>query len=511
MSVNVWGRWLAAGLVALLAAGLVVGCTPKRLVDLAKVKDDRTEAMVRADRYMETARKSIDERKLDEAQAAYLAALGEYPLIAEAHQGLGNIYEMKGDRLSALAEYIAHTEVEPMSKFFMDRMVLYLFAKYAANPAGPEEVDPVDQATALVELSRALADQRGGDQVRAMQRLTKVKAGLPRAGLVEYLTGRWKLVAGDRTGALDALTKAVAFNSYFARCLLVERVERDLPGLLERLVQSLAAELTQRPSDAQTTLVLAAVHLRLGDFEGAIKVARKALAWGRASWDVLFIKAVAHDALGQATARDQAMADIEDLGQDLSMAFTSWEPSLFTGLLGGVGLDLAAGRLADGMPEPRRSYFRWRLLAEAGRTEAAAEAEAKFHAVMGTTFPAGEFDNLAGSGPIEDVPKSLAEFRGEVQSRLADAMQGFWHCDRARRDKRARVSGRVNLRVELGEDGQIAHLGIAENTTRDPFLAYCVAAKILGMRFPKPFLATEVFRPAVMFGPEIDGLSKGGK
>ena len=44
----------------------------------------------------------------------------------------------KDDRTAAMAEYIAHTEVEPASKHYMDRMLLYVLAKYAANPAGPE-------------------------------------------------------------------------------------------------------------------------------------------------------------------------------------------------------------------------------------------------------------------------------------------------------------------------------------------------------------------------------------
>ncbi len=507
MSANMWGRWV----VALMVGGLVAGCTPKRLVDLAKVEDDRTEAMVRADRHLQAAKGLMDERKPGEAQPEYLAALKEYPLIAEAHQGLGNIYELEGDRLAAMAEYIAHTEVSPTSKFYMDRMIQYVVAKYAGDPAGPEEVDQVDQAKALVALSQALDHFRAGRRAEALAGLEKVKPGLPRAGLAEYLAGRWKLKAGDRAGAIASLAEAVRFNSYFARCLLVERVERDLPGLLEKLAEVLSAEQADRPADAETALILAAVHLRLKAYEAAIKVTRNALAWGQTRWDILFIKAVAHDALGQATSRDQAIADIEGLGLDLSMAFSTWEPSLFSGLLGGEGLDLAAGRLADGMPAPTGAYFRWRLMLEAGRSEAAAEAEQKFSGALAAAFPPGEFENLAGTGPIEDVPSSLAEFRGEVQSRLADAMQGFWHCDRTRRDKRALTSGRVNLRVELGQDGQIAHLGVAENTTRDPLLAYCVAMKILKMRFPKPFLATEVFRPAVMFGPEVDGLSKAGK
>jgi tetratricopeptide (TPR) repeat protein len=492
-----------------IAAGMLA-CTPKRLVDLSAKPDLRTEQMVRAGRFLTEARALFDAGKAAEAHKMYLAALVEYALIAEAHQGLGNVYELEGDRQSALAEYVAHTEVAPRSRMYMDRMLGYLTAKFARNPASPEEISVLRQATAMVELSRALDDQRNGRSSVALARLDKVRDGLPRAGLVEYLAGWWRLRAGEADAALEQWVQAAGHNAYFVRQLLAERAEERLPALLPRLRDELVAQLRDHPSDAESILMLATLALRLGQAEDALRVARQALAWGKPTWEILFVKAAAHDKLGQAVARDQALVDLKSLRLDLATAFSSWEPSLFAGVLGGQFTDLAAGPLAGMLAEPAASYLRWRLWSEAGRREEAEQAKTAYERAVEQHYSPGEFLDLPGTDEPKDQPKSISEFLGAVQDRVAAVMPALWTCDLPRRAKRAQPSGRVTLRVEVGREGAVAHAAVVENTTDDPVLAYCVVRKVLALRFPRPLRASEVFQVPVMFGPEIDGLMDPG-
>jgi Flp pilus assembly protein TadD len=491
---------------ALTMLAALWGCMRKpRLAALSQRGTERSEARIKADRFLEQARRAVDAGETAVAQRSYLEALRVHPMVHEAHLGLGEVYELEGDRLAAMAEYVAQTEVAPKSRLYLTRMLPYVEAKFARDPTSPEEIDHRDQAEALVELSLALDDYRRGKRQPALARLERVAEGLPRAGLVETLRGYWRLEAGERAAALGAFSEAVGRNGYFCRWLLDDDMPERLPGLLERLAGVLEAELDEHPSDAYSALLLGAIELRRDRPAAAVRVLRRAVSWGRPNWPVLFVLAAAHDAQGQTLARDQALADLTLLKVDPARTFSTWRPSLFAGVLDHRADALAAGALAERLDPPAGSYLRWRLFAEAGRDEEAAAAWAAFEATLDGAYPEGEFSDLAASGPVEHQPAGLAECLGAIQSRVEEAMPGFWRCDLNRRDKRAQPGGRIRLRVELGRDGRVAQAGLEENTTGDAVLAYCVVRKLLAMRFPEPIRATEIFQLPVMFGPEVDG------
>lgn len=491
--------------LGLALAGMVIGCGPKRLVDLAQKKDDRTEDQVRADRFLQEGKKLFDKGKNVEAQQKYLDCLKAYPMVSEAHTGLGDIYELEGDIQSALAEYIAQTEATSSTKQYMDRMLPYVWGKFSRNPASPDEVSQDEQSIAMVDLSLAIDLHRKGKVNSALDRLEKVREAIPRAGLVDYLGGWWHLKAGEKEKALQAFAKSTEHNGYFARRLLTEGVPAQLPGLLPKLAEVLTSELKVHSADSDSAIVLAAIHLRQNDPEAAVKVTREALAWGRPRWDLLTIKGAAHARLGQKFPMQQALSDLKVLQADPSEAFSTFEPSIFKGLLGQGELDFAREHMADSLKEPVRSYFLWRLLAEA-RHEGADEARKVFEAQIQSFYPPTEFTNLVGTEEPTQVPASLGEFLGSVQTRISDAMPGLWQCDLTRRQKRRNPSGRVTLRVEIGREGGVAHVAVVDNNTEDPVLAYCMIRKLMPMRFPKTLRATEVFRLPVMIGPGIDAL-----
>jgi tetratricopeptide (TPR) repeat protein len=491
--------------LGLALVGMVVGCGPKRLVDLAQKKDDRTEDQVRADRFLKEGKKLFDQGKNVEAQQKYLDCLNAYPMVSEAHTGLGDIYELEGDMQSALAEYIAQTEATSSTKLYMDRMLPYVWGKFSRNPASPADISQDEQSIAMVDLSLAIDLHRKGKVQSALDRLEIVRKAIPRAGLVDYLGGWWHLKAREKAKALEAFAKAAEHNGYFARRLLSEGAPAQLPGLVQKLGEVLTSELKVHSSDSDSAIVLAAIHLRQNDPEAAVKVTRDALAWGKPRWDLLTIKGAAHARLGQKFPMQQALSDLKVLQADPSDAFSSFEPSIFKGLLGQGEFDFAREHMVGSLKEPVRSYFLWRLLAEANN-EGADAARKVFEAQIQSFFPPAEFTDLTGTEEPTQVPASLGEFLGAVQTRISDAMPGLWKCDLTRRKKRRSPSGRVTLRVEIGREGGVAHVAVVDNNTEDPVLGYCMVRKLMPMRFPKTLRATEVFRLPVMIGPGIDGL-----
>ncbi len=203
--------WLVLGVLVLVT----LACAPKRLKELAQKPDERNEAQLRAGRHMEKAQALFDQGEGGRAQLEYLAALREDPMLYKAHMGLGDIYELEGDRLATLVENIAHTELAPKVRHYLDRMFPYVFAKFSRNPAGPEESGDEQRSQAMLVLSEAVDLYRQGKLEAVFSKLEQAKKGLPRAGLIEYFAGSIKLRQGKPEEATQDFEQAVFHNPYF--------------------------------------------------------------------------------------------------------------------------------------------------------------------------------------------------------------------------------------------------------------------------------------------------------
>jgi len=487
---------------------LLAGCTPhERLKEVSQKPDERTEDQIRGERYLKQAESLFDKGKVEEAQKEYLAALLEWPMLYKAHLGLGDIYEISGDRFAAVCEYIAHTEIAPKAKQYLDRMFPYVFGKFSRHPSGPREIKDEDRARGMLALSQAVAQVRAGKPYLGLKRMDEIRAALPRAGFAEYFEGMVRLTGGEVEKAAAVLEEAVAENSYFARRLLADGMEKRVPGLLERLEAVLAATMKKHHSDVESAFMLAVVRYRLEKYTGAVDALRQALSWGKSRWDMLLVKAAAHHKLNQPIKMEQAFADLKTIQPDLSVAFTVDEPSVFSGILAGTANQMARTRFADSLKEPKRSYFLWRLAQEEESPEADLARQAFFDQVR-AQFPEKEFEDLPGTDKPERQPQGLDEFMGAVSERVGAAMPGFAQCDNTRRPLRGNPSGRLTIRVELARDGTVGQAGLEENTTKDDWLAYCIVRKIVVMRFPKLIRATEAFKIPIYFGPEVDNIGK---
>ncbi|MBW1811136.1 MAG: tetratricopeptide repeat protein [Deltaproteobacteria bacterium] len=491
--------WWVLGVLVLVT----LACAPKRLKNLAQKPDDRDEAQLRAGRHLKNAQTLFDRGDGGGAQQEFLAALREDPMLYKAHMGLADIYELEGDKLATLVENVAHTELAPKVRHYLDRMFPYVFAKFSRNPAGPEESGDKKRSQAMLVLSEAVDLYRQGKLEAVFSKLEQAKAGLPRAGLIEYFAGSIKLRQGKQSQAARDFEQAVFYNPYFARRLLIDAVEKQIPDLLMRLQKVLENDLKKHPADMDSAILLSAIHLRRKKFKEAIEVARTALGWSSPRWEILLIKAAAHQKLGQAALQDQALSDMFQVRGDLSMLFNTYEPSFFQGILAGEVDELAGQSLSAVQKEPARSYFLWRFYAEKKDARAQKSKQA-FLDNLQKTYPPDQFSDLPSTSEPEVKPNGLLEFMGAVQEQVNEAMPAFQRCDRSRRSKRGNPSGRVTLRVLLSRDGSVAQAGVEENSTGDDYLAYCLIRKLIDMRFPEPLRATESFKIPVLFGPEAD-------
>jgi hypothetical protein len=487
---------------------LISACTPhERLKEVAQKPDERTEEQIRAERHLKQAESLFDQGDAGGAQKEYLAALLDWPMLHKAHLGLGDVYTIEGNQFAAVCEYIAHTEIAPKAKQYLDRMFPYVFGKFSRHPTGPREIKDEERARGMLELSQAVAQVRAGKPQLGLARMDAIRAALPRSGFPEYFEGMVRLAQGEVDKAAAVLEEAVAENSYFARRLLMDKVEERIPGLLERLEAVLAATMKKHHSDVESAFMLAVVRYRLEKYTAAVDAVRQALSWGKARWDMLLVKAAAHHQLNQPIKMEQAIADLKAIQPDLSVAFTVDEPSVFSGILAGTANRMARTRFADSLNEPKRSYFLWRLAQEEQNPEAGKARQAFFDQVK-SKFPEKEFEDLPGTEKPEREPQGLDEFMGAVSERVDAAMPAFAQCDATRRRLRGNPSGRLTIRVELKRDGTVGQAGVEENTTKDDWLAYCIVRKIVVMRFPKLIRATEAFKIPIYFGPEVDNIGK---
>ena len=488
---------------------LVLGsCTPhERLKEVSQKDDERTEDQIIGERHLKQAESFFDRGDVLEAQKEYLAALLQWPMLHKAHLGLGDVYEIEGDRFAAVCEYIAHTEIAPKAKQYLDRMFPYVFGKFSRHPSGPREIKDEDRAKGMLALSQAVAQVRAGKPHMGLKRMDEIRAAVPRSGFPEYFEGMVRLTGGEADKALGLLEEAVAENSYFARRLLMDKVEERLPGLLEKLEAVLTATLKKHHSDVESAFMLSVVRYRLEKYTAAVDAVRQALSWGKPRWDMLLVKAAAHHKLNQPIKMEQAFADLKAIQPDLSVAFTVDEPSVFTGILAGTANQMARTKFADSLKEPKRSYFLWRLAREEKSKDEDQARQAFFDQVR-AKFPVKEFEDLPGTEKPERKPEGLDEFMGAVSTRVDAAMPAFAHCDETRRPLRGNPSGRLVIRVELARDGTVGQAGVEENTTKDDWLAYCIVRKLVVMRFPKLIRATEAFKIPIYFGPEVDNIGK---
>jgi hypothetical protein len=475
----------------------------KRLREVAQKEDDRTEAQVRADRKMKAADAFFDAGDLQSARKECLAALGDDPAQFRAHQSLADIYELESNPAAALMERIAHTEVAPTSKHFLESMLTYVFARFSRETPAYDEKSKEERLNAWAKLSEAVSWFHQKDYGRALKMCEAFEKPLIKLGAVAYLKGILHLNLGQKELATADFVESASRNAYFVRKVLNARMQEALPGLLEQLQGTLQNELKNHPADTESSVMLASIFHNLNQPGEALRICREALAWNNAPWQILFLKAFAHQQLGQTLLVDQTLSDLKEIRGDVLSAFSVCEPSLFNGVLSKKASEFAEHSFADILAEPSRSYFLWRLKEEIGDPDFEKE-RAFFFKMLDDAYPPGEFNVQDPDAPSQNAPKGIKEYMGWVQDLIESSMERLMHCDLQRSSLRPNLLGRIVLRVDLRRDGSAANVAVEENSTMDDFISGCMIRKIDGIRFPKALRQTETFKVPVLLGPDAD-------
>ncbi len=333
---NPWSQGKLAGLLCMSILLLQVAetaCSKASLRDQAQEQESSTVSQAQGTHHLEKARSFFDSGHNSLAQAEFLSALRANPLQYAAHLGLADVYELQGDAVAALAEYVAHTETVPKAALRVERMDAYARAKFRQYQLQDRERENGYKARAMLFLSEAVNLYRQGKYDAALGMTARSKALLPEFGMLDYLEGQvhWQM---DRLPqALSAWLKAARSNSFLAARLLDRDLGSrlpDLPGQMERVLRQVLAH---HPADVFASIQLAALSYRQGQYRRATKVISQALAWTEPRWELSVIEAAAHWHLAQKEQMARSLAVIDRARIDLSLAFQAHQPSLFRGVL----------------------------------------------------------------------------------------------------------------------------------------------------------------------------------
>ncbi len=490
-------------LALILAVCTGLACQPRRLREVSQKEDKRSEQQIRAERLRQEGERLLDAGDPDGARQKFLASLREHADQFEAHDRLGQVYEIAGRPLEAWVEFAASIELLRSSRHRVDRMLPYVVARYGRDPDLIREIQPEQKAKAMLALSEALLAIEAGRQAEALRLIDSARPGMPGAGVCDYLAGHVRLRAGDLAGARESFCRGAEENGYIVRRVLSDKVEEKIPDLLPALAEILRAELAAHPSDLETALMLAVVRLRLAQPQDALDAIGRAQAWSPPRWDLLSLKAAALERLGQKSRADQALADLRGVRPDISLAFSEYEPSLFFGPLNRSLDAFFLERIAPSLPEPASSYLAWMLLREAG-DERADAARKVFYDRLRTQFPDESFENAALARPPEEKPQGYEEYLGLAQQRIEAVLPAVRRCDLARRSARPNPSANLTFRLKLRQDGTVGAAGVDDESLGDPWVIYCAAGHLMPLSFARSPRGPEVLRLPLLFGPEAD-------
>lgn len=157
--------------------------------------------------------------QLDEAEAAFMALLEEYPDIPEIHQNLGVIYSQKKNWAAAEASYLKALELRP--------------------------------GDTAMTTGLATVYQQSGQSDKAMQLMNEAAGANPEDARAQFNQGIFLLNAGQVQEAIAAFEGALALDPamaeahYYAGTLLVGQ------GKVPEAIQHLETYLTLDPQNAQ--------------------------------------------------------------------------------------------------------------------------------------------------------------------------------------------------------------------------------------------------------------------
>lgn len=490
-------------LALILAVCTGLACQPRRLRQVSQKEDKRSEQQIRAERLRQEGERLLDVGDREGARQKFIASLREHADQFEAHDRLGQVYEVAGRPLDAWVEFAASVELLRSSRQRVERMLGYVVARYGRDPDLIREITPEKKARAMLALSEALLAIEAGQRVEALRLIDSARPGMPGAGVCDYLAGHVRLRAGDIEGARESFCRGAEENGYIVRRVLSDRVEEKIPGLMPALAEILGAELAAHPSDLESALMLSVLSLRLSQPQVALDAIGRAQAWSPPRWDLLVLKAAALDRLGQKARADQALADLRAVRPDISLAFSDYEPSLFLGPLHRSLDTFFLERIAPSLPEPTQSYLAWMLLREAGDDRADAARQAFFERLR-AQFPDERFE-VAGLARLpEKKPQGYEEYLGLAQQHIEAILPAVRRCDLVRRSARPNPSANLTLRVKLRQDGTVGAVGVDDESLGDPWVIYCAVGQFLPLDFTPSPRGPEVLRLPLFFGPEAD-------
>lgn len=446
---------------------------------------------------MKDAAHMLDEAKPIEARDKYIEALNEDPLEFRAHEGLGEAYAWQGNLMASFAELAAHAETCKVSRFDT-RMSDYVHAKFAKNATADLDVAPAKKGAAMLGLSEALRSAGDNKKDVALSQIDAALAIWPGSGILHYVRGRFLAEAGKKDEAINALVASLEHSGYFARRILGMGLDKELPGLLEKMRDKLIAEVKRYPADFESTTMLAALQLRLGQAKEAEATAQAALSRGEPRCDILVLRAMAAAATGDQALTDKAMSNLQMHVDDLSQAFSFEMASLFHGVLIDAHQEFNLGKLAEILEEPARAYFRFRLLAEQGTDKADPAFEA-FQQALATTYPAGE--HKPPTLPDPDQTDKLKYYEDMVQKRFAALVPNFKKCVQAKVPAKG-ANDPLVIRIELYPTGNVAQAAVEHRGPMSITQSYCILNQMMETAWPKPLRKNEGFKLQVHVGKD---------
>jgi predicted AlkP superfamily phosphohydrolase/phosphomutase/Flp pilus assembly protein TadD len=212
--------------------------SPQGARNLAAMNFEAGRYQEAADGFAKLLKDKPDDAALHASLAGALGALGRYdeslrhlneairlePLNAEAYHNRAVIYERKGNRDAAIAEYRTALRYDP--QYQPSQAAL---ARLGATAAGQPQNDAEKLAAAMAD--RASRTARRGDYTEAMNILAEAARIAPRYALVQQYRANVAYLMGDKPTAVAALKRALELepdNALYRENL--KRLEKDEGG-----------------------------------------------------------------------------------------------------------------------------------------------------------------------------------------------------------------------------------------------------------------------------------------
>lgn len=264
LGMAIWPLWGA------VSVPLIGGC--------ARTNNPAMAETERAEDALARARSALDAGELDEARAAFEAAIERNPSMAEAHLGIGDLHQLEGDLPAAAEAYANATRLSPreFEAHYKHGLVLHLLdrlgeavrAYLAALRLTPDDFDAnLNLATAYLQLGEP---EQG---VPFAERAVELR---PTSGPARVNLGALYSAIGRNEDAAESYLLATEYTEPTPSLLLSLADSQAKSGALEAARFTLERLTNQQPS-ALAWERLGSIHFRMRDYPSALEAFRESL------------------------------------------------------------------------------------------------------------------------------------------------------------------------------------------------------------------------------------------